>query len=176
MRRKGVLLRVATPRPWASAVAVIDEDGEGPDYDQWDGYPAERSALIARLARLPDVVLLSGDIHASVAAEVHDEDGTAVAVEMTTPSVTSQNLDDKLGVPDHDPLVRQSEAAFVQAHPHIKWCDFASHGYVVVDIDPSRVRGEWWHVDTVLQRTEAASRRAAVDVPRGQAAALVDAA
>lgn len=23
-------------------VELIDTDGEGPDYDQWDGYPAER--------------------------------------------------------------------------------------------------------------------------------------
>ena len=25
---------------------LIDEDGDGPDEDQWDGYPAERSRLL----------------------------------------------------------------------------------------------------------------------------------
>jgi phosphodiesterase/alkaline phosphatase D-like protein len=29
---------------------LIDEGGEGPDEDQWDGYPAERTALLERLA------------------------------------------------------------------------------------------------------------------------------
>ena len=152
---------------------LMDEDGEGPDYDQWDGYPAERAAIVARLGQLPDVVLLSGDIHASVAAEVRADDGTPVAVEMTTPSVTSQNLDDKLGVANRDPVVVDSETAFVRAQDHVAWCDFASHGYVVVDVDRARVRGEWWHVDTVLERTAGVRRAAAYDVLRGRRPALV---
>ena len=28
---------------------LIDEDGDGPDEDQWDGYPAERSRLLELL-------------------------------------------------------------------------------------------------------------------------------
>ncbi len=27
-------------------VKLIDLDGTGPDYDQWDGYPAERRELL----------------------------------------------------------------------------------------------------------------------------------
>lgn len=152
---------------------LMDEDGEGPDFDQWDGYPAERAALLARLARVPDAVLLSGDIHASVAAEVRAEDGAPVAVEMTTPSVTSQNLDDKLGVPARDPAVTDAEAAFVRAHDHVAWCDFAAHGYVVVDVDASRLRAEWWHVDTLLERSDEVRRSAAFEVVRGRPPALV---
>lgn len=151
---------------------LMDEDGEGPDYDQWDGYPAEREALIARLARLPDVVLLSGDIHASVAAEVRGRADTVVAVEITTTSLTSQNLDDKLKVPNRDPAVTRSEDAFVAAQDHVAWCEFASHGYVVIDIDEQRLRGEWWHVDTVLERTDVVRCGAVFEVPRGQSALL----
>jgi alkaline phosphatase D len=147
---------------------LMDADGDGPDYDQWDGYPAERAAHVARLAQLNDVVLLSGDIHASVAAQVRDEDGATVAVEMTTTSLTSQNLDDKLAVANRDPVVTSSEDAFIAAHDHVSWCEFASHGYVVVDVDAHRLRGEWWYVDTVLKRTDVVRRAAAFEVPRGQ--------
>jgi hypothetical protein len=43
----------------------------------------------------------------------------------------------------------------------------ASHGYVVIDIDADRIRSEWWHVDTVLERTTAVSLGAAFETPRG---------
>jgi phosphodiesterase/alkaline phosphatase D-like protein len=48
---------------------LIDEDGEGPD-EEWDGYPAERQALLERLSGLEDVIVLSADIHVSVASEL----------------------------------------------------------------------------------------------------------
>ena len=37
---------------------LIDEDGEGPDEDQWDGYPAERAVLLERFAGLENIVVL----------------------------------------------------------------------------------------------------------------------
>jgi alkaline phosphatase D len=80
---------------------LIDEDGEGPDHDQWDGYPAERARLTGHLRdrAIENVVFLSADIHVGVAAVVTDAvSGLAVGVEMTAPSLTSQNLDDKLGL------------------------------------------------------------------------------
>lgn len=47
------------------------------------------------------------------------------------------------------------------------WCEMASHGYVVIDIDADRIRSEWWHVDTVLERTSGVSLAAAFETPRG---------
>ncbi len=148
-------------------LGLMNEDATGPDFDQWDGYPAERAALIAALEALPDVVLLSGDIHASVAGEVRDEAGRAVAVELTAPSVSSRNLDDRLGVANRDPRVTGAEDAFKAALDHVAWCDFASHGYVVVDIDAQRLRGEWWYVDATTERSDGVRRGAVFEVPRG---------
>jgi alkaline phosphatase D len=84
---------------------LMNDDVTGPDFDQWDGYPVERDALIAALEHVPDVVLLSGDIHSSVAGEVRGAAGVTVAVELTAASVSSRNLDDRLGVPNRDPRV-----------------------------------------------------------------------
>src|SRR5215208_3275276 len=88
---------------------LMDEDGEGPDEDQWDGYPAEREALLQRFESLDDVVVLSADIHVSVAAHL-SRNGSPVAVEITAPSLTSQNLDDKLKLePRADQIVASED-------------------------------------------------------------------
>jgi alkaline phosphatase D len=146
---------------------LMDEDGEGPDEDQWDGYPAERSALLERLRALKDVVVLSADIHVSVAAEVADDGADPVAVEFTAPSLTSQNLDEKLGLEPRDERILEGERAWTEAMDHVHWCEMSSHGYVVCDVDPERVRAEWWHVDGVLERTPGQRRAAAFEVRRG---------
>jgi alkaline phosphatase D len=149
---------------------LIDEDGDGPDHDQWDGYPAERARLTGHLRdrAIDDVVFLSADIHVSVAAVVEDApSGQPVAVELTAPSLTSQNLDEKLGVAPRDPRIMRSEAAYVAAHDHVQWCELASHGYVVIDVDRERLRGEWWHLDTVLEPSRGARLAAAIETPRG---------
>jgi len=145
---------------------LIDEDGEGPDEDQWDGYPAERDQLLAKFDQLEDVVVLSADIHVSVASELA-RNGSPVAVEITAPSLTSQNLDEKLKLDPRDDQIVSSERAFVEALDHIEWCEFAGHGYVVCDVDRERVRAEWWLVDGVLERHPGESRAAAYEVRRG---------
>jgi alkaline phosphatase D len=116
-----------------------------------------------------DTVVLSGDIHMSMAAELPDAAGAPVAVELTTPSLTSQNLDEKLRVAPRDPVILESEAAFTDALEPTQWCEMASHGYVVIDVDCERVRGEWWLLDTVLEPSDTIACAAAFDVPRGAA-------
>jgi alkaline phosphatase D len=147
---------------------LIDEDGEGPDEDQWDGYPAERGALLERLAGLNDVVVLSADIHVSIASEIH-HGGAPVAVELTAPSLTSQNLDEKLAVEPRSESVRAAETALAEAFEHVRWCELSGHGYLVCDVAPERVRGEWWLVEGVLERLAGESMAASYEVSHGAA-------
>ena len=42
-----------------------------------------------------------------------------------------------------------------------------SHGYVTVDVDLTRVRAEWWHLDTILEPSTAETRSAVFEVARG---------
>ena len=51
---------------------LIAADGLGPDYDQWDGYPAERYLLMRKIRdhKLGNTVVLSGDIHIGLAQEL----------------------------------------------------------------------------------------------------------
>jgi alkaline phosphatase D len=145
-------------RPALKKVKLIADDEQGPDWDQWDGYPAERDALLAHVQDhgIDKLVVLSGDVHVSIASELHRdpfaEVETPVAVEIVTPSLTSQNLDDKMGWARRTESV-PIENEIVEFLPHWQWCDLDSHGYVVVDVTPAHLRAEWWHLDTVLERT-----------------------
>ena len=56
--------------------------------DAWDGYPAARRRIVERLPA--DVVVLTGDIHVQLVADVLADDGRVVAAELVAPSISSQ--------------------------------------------------------------------------------------
>ncbi|GET37491.1 twin-arginine translocation pathway signal [Microseira wollei NIES-4236] len=135
---------------------LIDVDGIGPDYDQWDGYPVERDLLLNhwRDNQIKNVVVLSGDVHVGLAIELKrdafDQTEEPIAVEFVTGSLTSQNLDDKMGWAARTQSI-PIEQEVMKAFPHMRWCDFDSHGYVIIDVTSERVTAQWWAVDTVLR-------------------------
>jgi alkaline phosphatase D len=141
---------------------LIAADGKSPDYDQWDGYPAERSMLFDLFRRnRGNIIVLSGDIHVGMAIELQedpfDKKKDVVAVEFINTSLTSQNLDDKMGW-GYRTKSLEYEQAITREFPHIKWCDLDSHGFNIVDVTSERVKVEYWLVDTVLERTGNESR------------------
>ncbi|MFA5883608.1 MAG: alkaline phosphatase D family protein [Acidimicrobiia bacterium] len=154
-------------------VKLLADDMQGPDFDQWDGYPVERDALFEHVIDhgMDNLVVLSGDVHVSLALELHRRPFEAtdrpLAVEFVTPSLTSQNLDDKMGWPRRGPDSRAVEARAVEFLPHWEWVDLDSHGYVVVDVTAERVTAEWWHLDTVLERSPTEECGAVFSVPHG---------
>jgi alkaline phosphatase D len=64
--------------------------------DQWDGFRSERAQILAVLADVPNLVVLSGDLHGYYAAELRvDPDDVAaapVAVEFTVAGISSISL------------------------------------------------------------------------------------
>jgi alkaline phosphatase D len=155
-----------------SELGILTARDHGPAPDQWDGYPAERDRLLGGVeARgVEDVVFLSGDVHTSWALELRRDgvpaDARPVAVEMVTPSVTSENLDEHLNVPerreDHD-----VEDEVDRCNPHVRWVDLDRHGFVLVDVTPERVRGEWWFVESVRRPARGVELGAAWCAVRG---------
>jgi alkaline phosphatase D len=147
--------------------------------DQWDGYQPARDRLYAVLrgdaqhAAVPDVVMLTGDIHSSWASDLtQDPNNPAVAaggydpatglgsraVEFVTTSVSSPGLNDPDG----------STAAFLRSvNPHIKFIDFNRRGYMLLDITAQRVVSEWWFVDTVASRSAVQTPGGVFEVQRG---------
>ena len=154
-------------------VKLIGANGDGPDFDQWDGYPAERGAILRHVhdSGIRNLVVLSGDVHIGLALDLPvdplDATSEPAAVEFVTSSLTSQNVDDKMGWQPHT-RSRAVEAALQAALPYLRFVDLDSHGYVTIDVDPERVRADWWFVDTVLERTDVEHRGASWQVRHGE--------
>jgi alkaline phosphatase D len=150
-------------------VKLIDGDATGPDWDQWDGYPQERREVLRAIGELavPNVVVLSGDVHVALAAELaEDPDMPPVAVEFVNTSLTSQNLDDKMG---WEPRTQSLaiEAGLLAGMPKVRHVDMDSHGYSIVEVDRERLRFEWWNVPQLVGRVPGATLAAVLAVRHG---------
>jgi alkaline phosphatase D len=142
--------------PWNLVGAPQVAGGGQPlNGDSWDGYQAERAALLSHLRdqRIDNVVVLSGDVHSSWAADVTDDPSNpavynpatgagSVAVEFTTTAITSPFAID----------IPEGQQAFLLNNPHIRYTDWDQKGYLLLDVTPERVQGEWWYVSTIEER------------------------
>lgn len=101
--------------------------------DGWDAYPAARQRLMAAIAqpRVPDVVLLGGDVHRHVAARLRldpaDRRSPVVASEFVTSSVSSKGLSEWI-----DALIRRH-------NPDNLHLRSDERGYALIDITPTRL-------------------------------------
>ena len=125
--------------------------------DQWDGYPVARRRLLEVVAddAVGPVVVLTGDIHSSWAFEVPaggDIGAPPIAVELVTPSVTSETFASIVG-PDSSLVARGLAGVVEEQLPHVGLSEIQHHGYLVVSLTPERLQGDWWHVDAVDQAT-----------------------
>jgi alkaline phosphatase D len=101
--------------------------------DDWNGYPASRQRLLARIAqtRVSNPVVVGGDIHSFFANDLHldfdDPKSPVVATEFVGTSITSEG-------PPYDPI-----AAFIPDNPHIHFFESRKRGYVSVDVDAKQM-------------------------------------
>ncbi len=115
--------------------------------DQWDGYPSERSKLIAALSergsRGGRSVILSGDVHSSWAfcGPRDDTTGDPVAVEMTTPAVSSAAMGRA-----HYPGFWRLLDREAKRMDHVRWADVTERGYGVLELTRTAATAHWWFV------------------------------
>ncbi|MCB1685890.1 MAG: alkaline phosphatase D family protein, partial [Pseudomonadales bacterium] len=138
---------------------LLDEEGVLLNVDQWDGYPASRDAVLDQLAaeHIDNTVILTGDIHSAWAMDIaRDPYSSAydpssgrgsLAVELVTTSVTSP------GPWREAETVAERERELIEQRPHIHYVNLREHGYLLLDIDSERARGEFWMVDTISRRS-----------------------
>ncbi len=114
--------------------------------DQWDGFPADREYVLKALDRagMKNAVFLTGDIHSSWAIDVPLGD-KSVATEFVSTSVTSDNFDERAGVPPRT-ISLQIEAQFRALNPHVKFVELDSHGAQVLTVTSDEVRMDWHYV------------------------------
>lgn len=119
--------------------------------DTWNGYPVAREAFLADLARFAtNPIVLSGDLHASLAGNLIPAGGTdPVSVEFLTTSVSSPGFAEYL--PERRPgAVRD---ATLELNPALRYMETDRRGWLRVELDHERCTGEWHLVDTVHRPT-----------------------
>lgn len=108
--------------------------------DAWDGYPAARARLLASLKKTANPVVIGGDIHAFLVAQLKedfdDPRSPTVASEFVGTSITSQ------GWP-HERVLK-----FLPDNPHVLLSESRYRGYTRVEVTPER-----WHADLRIMQT-----------------------
>jgi len=105
--------------------------------DGWDGYPQSRARLLGAVAQagVQNVLMLGGDVHMNVAAQLrvqsNDDRSPVVASEIVTTSITSRGLGEKLLA-----QIRDSNPDIVHARSD-------ERGYTLLDVRPERVTADF---------------------------------
>ena len=100
--------------------------------DGWDGYPAARGRLLAHIAekRIANAVVIGGDVHMSVVADLKidfdDMEAPVVATEFVGTSISSQ------GRP------RREVESWAADNPHVKYANPTRRGYTVMELSTRR--------------------------------------
>ena len=132
--------------------------------DLWDGYAPARNRIFDVLAndKITDVAVLTGDIHSSWAMDVprnpwtgyNPTTGTgSVAVEIVTPAVSSPPF-------FASAELRERAAKLRPLVRHLKFLEGEHNGYTLLDVTRDRIQAEWYHVETVAQRSDKDSKAA----------------
>jgi alkaline phosphatase D len=165
----------ASPAAWkllANQTMMMANDlrfGETVDRDGWDGFAAERRALLEawRSRGTRDVAVLTGDEHEFYAGTVSPSgrvDEPAVATEFVGGSVTSGA--------DPDPAGRQAAAAATLAlrtqNPQWSYAEGTRNGYQVVEARPDELRVTFRAPTSVFVAGAPVEDLARFRVPRGE--------
>jgi len=155
---------------WVSDVAE-----DGPRYfnlDQWDGYQAARDRLLAEMASVDDVVVLTGDIHSAWASELTatptDPESYdpatgegSVGVELVATAITSPGFPELIAGP--------VEMTSREQNPHIKHINLTQRGWIVMDLTAERMQADFYALDGILADEGNAMLDASWSVARGTA-------
>ena len=149
--------------------------------DQWDGYQPARNRVYDVLRGQPgeapvdNVVVLTGDIHSSWAADLSPDPNNpdvasggydpatgqgSRAVEFVGTSISSPGIDT-----DTNGAIA---AALRGSNPHFKYVNLHRRGYMLLDITPTKTVSEWWYVDTVAAASNVQTFGVAFEVRHGE--------
>jgi len=131
--QQALMTRYPTPRE--GGIETVFTDG-------WDGYPHAREQVLAALERhrVSNPVVLGGDLHATVVADIHrtaDPRSPIVASEFCGTSISAQGSD------------RSANPARVAHNPHVHFADSTRRGYVTCEFTPRRLDVAERVLDTV---------------------------
>ncbi len=152
---------------------ILPTEGVPYNTDQWDGYLVERKKLtdFIKSKKIQNIVFLTGDIHSAWACDIPADKGLyplggSIATELVTTSVTSNNLDDLVGVPPRTTSIAV-EAAIQTVNRHVRYLNFDDHGYSVLDVTPARVQMDYFIISDRIDPKATSARTASWVIASG---------
>ena len=122
--------------------------------DAWDGYAAARQRIVEAFPQ--DVVVLTGDIHVQLVADVLGPDGAVVAAELVAPSISSR-VGDAGAILEVLPSVA----------PHVLHANGDRRGWLRCDVAPDRWTATFREVADVRDAGSDVVDGASFEVVRG---------
>ena len=114
--------------------------------DNWGGYPAARSRLLAAAQRADaNLVVVTGDSHNCWAYDL-PEGGKPAGVEFGGHSVSSPGFESATQGTDPMVIARDLVAANTA---ELRWSDTSNRGYMHLSLTPQAATNEWVFMDTV---------------------------
>ena len=131
--------------------------------DGWDGYPLARERFLQNIgdAKLQDVLVLGGDVHMNVAANLrvkpNEEQSPVVASELTTTSITSRGMGETLAA-----QIRSNNPDIAHLRPD-------ERGFSLLHITPESMQSEFKTTANPVKMDAVFSAQARFTVQRGVA-------
>ena len=140
------------------------------NFDQWDGYQAEREDILRRIkaADTDNFVVLTGDLHTSMTSylkinfrNINNWDfRNLVGVELMTPSITSPHLNDVVNNATNLNLRLQAlvNGTVRLTNPHVKHFQSSFYGYAVMTLTNRDLYWDIYSVDKTRNNPNASKR------------------
>ncbi len=144
--------------------------------DDWNGFGAERQHLVAGIGKVDDVVVLTGDVHQSMASDIPVDPGTyradpaSVAAEFIAPGIGSPSLRTSANsvMPGSGEILEGIlNTNLTVGNPWAKYDESEHCGYLVVDFDRRRAHADYWHLDDARDPTSPVQLGASWECRRG---------
>jgi alkaline phosphatase D len=130
--------------------------------NSWDGYPSERERVLNVISNnnIDNVVIISGDMHVSLAADIPYEptnptsyiDSTgegSICVEFAPPSISRGNFDEK-GL--QESFVNTVFEISNRENPNHQYLQLTKHGYGIMHFNSDSLKAQYWYCD-ILEKS-----------------------
>lgn len=116
--------------------------------DAWDGYPVEREQLLTAVEPLiKPVIALAGDTHNAWHNRLTLQDGTVVATELGTASVSSPGMEHYLKMDEATAKVMAEDLPVLI--DDLQYCNLHQRGYLTVSFTEKQALATWRFVDSI---------------------------
>lgn len=128
----------------------LEQDVNYISYDQWTGYPKDRSRFLKLIKENPskNVIITTGNMHDAFHFEILDSkderSGNLIAHELLPGSVSSGNSFVKKSKEELEDYKEKLE----DYNPHLKWFDLIKHSFIIIEFTENNAQADWYQVST----------------------------